>query len=290
LSRTFWFPSWISKLVNMSYLATQWIAAQSSRTALQDFLNGEAAEAFVHYENMIRDSVFAELEGGYSEGTDWITVDPYKAQYPQDEEEKTSVVIIGCDVQKGYLVAAVRRFVRPGDSGLIWRGQVADFRALDTLADKHGAEWVFVDQRYRTREVQEWCIGHTGYIPCLGVSRKSRSLFTVQTIDLDEGKRGQGRTGRVIETLHHDPDMAKDILADQIQRAAGARRWMIPQGYAGNAEYISAMTSERNINGKWENLQHRANHDWDAECLALIGAIRLGYFEVTGETEKDGDE
>ena len=281
--RSFWFPSWCSVMVTHQYLAAQWIKAATGKSALQDFINSECGEPFVSYENMIRDTVFAELEGGYREGQDWITVDPYAALYPQTGEKKTSVVVIGCDVQKGYLRPVVRRFVAPGDSGLIWRGQVADFAALDKLAERFGAEWVFIDQRYRTREVQEWCFEHAGYIPCLGVSRKSRSLFTVQTLDLDEGKRGQGRTGRVIESLAHDPDMVKDILANQIQRAPTARRWMVPQGYAGNAEYVGEMTAERNINGRWENLQHRANHDWDAECLCLLGAIRLGYFEVTNE-------
>lgn len=287
-ARSHWFPSWNSVMVTHAYLAAQWIKAQGSQSALHDFINSECGEPFVHYENLIRDSVFAELEGGYREGVNWLTVDPYQAQYPQTEEE-SAIVIMGVDVQKGYLRAAVRSYARPGDSGLIWRGLIPDFRTLDARADEYGAAWVFIDQRYRTREVQEWCVEHAGYIPCLGVSRRSRALYTVQTVDLDEGKRGQGRTGRVIEALHHDPDMVKDILADQIQRADGARRWLVPQGYSTLGEYVGEMTAERNINGKWENPQRKANHDWDCECLCLLGAIRLGYFEVSQMEAKTDD-
>lgn len=286
-ARSLWFPSWNSTMVTHAYLAAQWIKAQGNPSALQDFINSECGEPFVSYENMLRDEQFAMLEGGYREGEDWLAADPYSAQYPEPRE---TVVIMGCDVQKGYLVAVARRFMRGGDSGLLWQGQLASFADLDAKADLFGASWVFVDQRYRTREVQEWCETHSGYIPCLGVSRKSRTLYTVQLVDLDEGKRGQGRSGRVIESLHHDPDMLKDLLAEEIQRGDNAHRWMIPQGYSGKAEYVAHMTAERCINGQWVNLQHRANHAWDAEALALLGAIRMGYYYVAGMQSAEGPE
>ena len=275
LARSFWFPSWNSKLVNISYLATQWITAQASRTGLQDFLNGESAEAFVHYENCIKDEAFAVLEGEYLEGERFCDLTAYSIAY----QGLQAYVIGGVDVQKGYLVAVFRLFVAGGDSGLMWRGTVQDFAALDELAVKFNADYIFMDQRYRKREVQEWCVEHKGYVPCEGVKTTARSVFTVQSLDLDEGKRGQGG-GRIIEMVAHDGDQIKDILATMIDKRPGCRTWMIPKGYGGKADYTKQMSAERCVNGKWINPGDRPNHTWDAECLCIVGALRLGIMQV----------
>jgi phage terminase large subunit GpA-like protein len=276
LARSFWFPSWNSKLVNMSYLAAQWIGAQASRTGLQDFLNGEAAEAFVHYENCIKDEVFATLEGAYVEGQRFADCEPYKSQYG---DGAACFVIGGVDVQKGYLRFVFRAFVEGGDSGLVWSGTASDFEALDAKAAEFDAKFIFIDQRYRKREVQEWCAAHSGYIPCEGVKTSARSVFTAGTLDLDEGKRGQGR-GRVIEMLSHDGDQIKDILATMIDKREGARRWMIPKGYGGKSDYVKQMSAERCVNGKWINPGDRPNHAWDCECLCIVGALWMKVLQV----------
>lgn len=285
LSRSFWFPSWCSKLVNMAYLANQWIAAQSSRTALQDFLNGEAAEAFTHYEDVIRDDLFAQLEGNYREGEFWNEIEPYAAA----AKDAAAYIIGGVDVQKGYLVAAFRLFIAGGDSGLLWFGTIDGFESLDRKAEELGATWIMIDQRYRKREVQEWCAEHAGYIPCEGVKTTARSVFTIGALDLDEGKRSQGN-GRNIEVVSHDGDQIKDILSTMIQRRDGARQWMIPKGYAGKSDYVKQMSVERCVNGRWINPGERPNHAWDAECLTLVGALRLGILRVgiqQAETEPE---
>lgn len=277
--RSFHLPSWCSKFVTTSYLAAQWIKAQESQSALQDFINSECGEPYMRYENQIKDASFVTLEGSYTEGQTFTESEPYLKEYA----EADSAVFIGCDVQKGYLVACVRLFVRGGDSGLLWAGDVAGFQALDELACKFNAQFILVDQRYRSREVQEWCYAHNGYIPCSGVTARARALYTVGSIDLDEGRRGQGRTGRVISTISHDPDMVKDILAVMVQREPGARRWMIPRGYSARNDYTEQMTAERCVNGKWINPRDKPNHFWDAECLALIGAIRYGLFTLASD-------
>ena len=203
-----------------------------------------------------------------------------------DEER---IVLGGCDVQKGYLVPVFRQFIRGGDSGLVWSGDCANFEALDMLAEKFGAQFIVVDQRYRTREIQEWAFAHAGYIPSMGVSRRARVLFTTQVLDLDEGRRSGA--GRKIETIDFDPDMLKDILAGLVQRGEGARRWMVPRGYSANAAYTAQMTAERSVNGRWINPLNRPNHFWDAENLALLAAIRFGYFgQYQLENEKETDE
>jgi len=273
--QSFHMPSWCSKFVTVKYLAAQWIKAQNSISALRDFINSECADPFLQYDNRIRDEQFGRVEGEYREGERWIEQQVYSVQYPEDARR---IVIGGFDVQKGYLVGVLRLFVQGGDSGLIWFGDVANFNAMDSICEKYGAEFVFIDQRYRTREVQEFCLTHNGYIPCLGVSRKARAMFTVGLMDLDEGRRGQG-SGRKIQTIEHDADMVKDVLADQIQRTENAKRWLVPKGYSTKADYVAQMSAERCINGKWENLQNRANHGWDAECLALVGAVSLGIWE-----------
>ena len=65
---------------------------------------------------------------------------------------------------------------------------VANFATLDQLAEKHDAKYIIIDQRYRTREVQEWAHAHPGYIPALGVTRRARALFTVSEMNIDEGR------------------------------------------------------------------------------------------------------
>lgn len=275
--RSYQLPSWYSKFVTTQYLAAQWLRAQESKSALQDFINSECAEPYVHFENMIRDAVFAELEGDYGEGELWADLPQYATG-----EKQESAVLVGCDVQKGYMVAVVYQFTRAGDAGLVWAGDVANFKALDELATRFGALFVMIDQRYRTREVQEFCFEHAGYIPCLGVVTRARALYEVTPRDLDEGRRGQGRLGRIIETVTHDADMLKDIVASQIQRERKDKRCMVPRGYASNPGYVAQMTAERCVGGRWVNPRNRANHMWDATCLAYLGAIRYGWFPMAG--------
>jgi phage terminase large subunit GpA-like protein len=279
--RSFHCPSWLSKFVTHSYLAAQWIKAQESKSALQDFINAECGEPYVHYENLLRSSVFAELEGHYDGGQCFADVEPYRSEYAETER----CVFGGADVQKGYLVAVFRQFIQGGDSALIWAGDVSSFAALDELAAKFDARFILVDQRYRTSEVQEWCATHTGYVPCLGVGRRGRSLFAVNHFDLNEGRARSERTGvaRIIEILEHDPDMLKDMLARLIQKGEGARRWLVPRGQSADRAYCDQMTAERNVNGRWINPTHRPNHYWDAECLALLAAKRYGVFQEIGE-------
>lgn len=273
--QSFWLPSWCSKFVTCGYLAAQWVRAQQGQSALQDFINGECGEPYVHFDNRIKDSTFAELEGDYSEGELWADCKVYAPLYPDIER----AVFAGCDVQKGYLMAIFRQFVRGGDSGLIWSGSVANFEALEQLADRYKTQYIIMDQRYRTREVQEWCYAHPGYIPSMGVTRRAKALFTVQVLDLDEGKAHGA--GRKIETVDYDGDMLKDILAMQIQRGEGSRKWLVPKGYAMNSSYTGQMTAERSVNGRWINPQSKANHFWDSECLALLAAIRFGFWGQT---------
>lgn len=275
LCRSYHMPSWTSKFVTHAYLATQWMRTLGNKSALQDFINAEAGEPFQHYENAVADKAFLALEGDYVEGESFAVVPAYKKTYAETE----AITIIGCDVQKGYLVPVVRQFVRGGDSGLIWAGDCANFAALDALAEKYGAQYVFPDMRYRGREVQEWSHAHPGYVPCMGVTTRARSLFTVGQLDIDEGRRSGG--GRDICWLSFDSDMLQDILVDQIQRREGSHRWMIPRGYAINADYVAQMTAERSVNGRWVNPGDRPNHMGDAERLALLGAIWLGYFPVS---------
>lgn len=274
-ARSFHVPSLVSKFVTHAYLAAQWIAAQRNRSMLQDFINSELAEPYIHADERISDELLAQREGEYDEGQVWLDVQPYRGN---DTDAPARCVIAGVDVQKGYLVAAVRAFGTGGDSGLVWAGDVPNLARLDELCEAHGVEWVFVDQRYRTREIQEWCVAHAGYIPCQGVARKARVMFSIDVVDIDEGRTSRSGSGRQIEMLSHDPDLVKSILVAQMTQAPGCRRWMVPRGYGANVEYCKQMTAEQCINGRWVVIGERPNHFFDAEALALLGAIRLQIF------------
>ena len=285
--RSYHLPSWCSTFVTTRYLATQWIKAQGNIHALQDFINSECAEPFQHFDNSIKDSQFAALEGDYSEEEMWVACPTYKDTLPEEPEP---VVFGGVDVQKGWLAVIFRQFVLGGDSGLVWAGDAHDFRAVDKLAAKFDAQFVLMDQRYRTREVQEWAYAHSGYIPTMGVTRRTRRLFAVQSLNLDEGK--SSGVGRMIETLDFDANMLKDIMAGLIHKIDGAPRWMIPRNYGANKDYTKQMSAERSVNGIWTNPGNKANHYWDAELLCLLAAIRFGYYgryDDDGESEGEHD-
>lgn len=281
---SFRLPSWCSTFVTHAYLGAQWVRAQVSASALQDFINSECAEPFVHYENVIRDEQFVGLEGGYSEGQVWSTVQPYKDTY----DGAQVYVMGGVDVQKGYLVAAFRAFAEGGDSALVWAGEVADFVTLDAMAQKYDAKYILIDNRYRTQEVNEWCGDNTGYIPTQGVTRKSATTYTINMINILEGKRGQS-AGKMIESISHNPDDLKDMLANMIQ--GKGHKWWIPRGYSTKVDYCRQMTAERNVNGKWQPVPAgRPNHYWDAEVLCLLGAIRFQIWRANDARTSDNQE
>jgi hypothetical protein len=195
----------------------------------------------------------------------------------------------GVDVQKGYLVGTFREYVDGGDSGLVWHGTIADLATVDRIAEQTGATWIMMDARYRTREVQEWAYAHAGYVPCMGAQSRAKALYTVNSLDMDEGKR-TANAGRSIETLTHDADQLKDMLADMIGRKDGTRRWLIPRGYSTRPEYVAQMTAERCVNGRWVNQFDRPNHAWDSEVLCLLGAIWLGLYPVSVAEKREGGE
>lgn len=283
--RSFHMPSWTSLFVTTTYLASKWLRAQQSQSELQDFINGECGEPYQHFDAVLTDAAFVPLEGAYSEGQIWTELEPYRAQVA----EMAAATIIGCDVQKSHLVAVVRRFAENGDSGMIWAGELRSLPELDALAEKHSAAWVMIDRRFRQREVDEWAYDHEGTIPCQGVVRRGRQLFALSEIDLDEGRRSG--VGRKIGILGYDADQLKDMLYQQIERLTHSRRWMIPRGYAARKDYTTQMTAERSVNGRWQNPTQKPNHFWDAECLALLGAIKLGAWPMnTTEETTDASE
>lgn len=279
---SFHLPSWCSKMVTHVYLAQQWIKTQESSSSLQDFINSECGEPFAQYEAVVRVGQFVNLEGGYSEGELFADVEPYRALYADCD----AWVFGGVDVQKGYLMAVFRQFVAGGDSALVWSGDVATFEALDELAAKYNAQFVLIDNRYRTHEVNLWCSAHSGYIPTQGVTRRGRMLFSVEALNISEGKRGQ-RYGAEIEFLRHDPDMLKDMLKDRIEKKSGVPLWLVPRGYSTNREYCAQMTAEKCINGKWQAIPAgRPNHYWDAEALCLLASERFRVREGGQATEQ----
>jgi hypothetical protein len=288
--RSFSLPSWCSTFVTTSYLAAQWVRAQNSQSALQDFINSECAEPFVHYDNSILDSQFLQLEGDYKEGELWTEADAHKGTIPEDEE---AAVFGGVDVQKDRLFGVFRQFTRSGESGLIWAGDVSDLYDMDDLAVKFNASFILIDMRHKGREIQEWCYAHTGYIPTAGVIHKERRLYTWKPHDLDEGL-GKGE-GRKIKKIHFDANMMKDILAELIHKKRESVRWLVPRGYSRYKAYTDQMSAERCVNGEWVNPSKKDNHLWDAEILALLGAISLGFFrwfnlDENEETNKNKED
>jgi hypothetical protein len=272
---SFRLPSWYSTFITHQYLAAQWLRAQQSQSTLQDFINGECGEPFLHYENIIRDSVFADLEGQYDAGQKWLDVEPYKTQY----KDLDSWVLGGVDVQKNRLVVVFRQFSASGDSAQVWAGAVASFPELDAQAEKYDAKFIFIDSRYRTQEVNDFCAENAGYFPCQGVQHKKMQLFSPATVVTAKGE---------LEGITHNPDKLKDILADMIQRGPNAKRWLVPRGTAARVDYCEEMTAEKNINGKWMQVPAgRANHYWDCEVLVLLCAIKFGVVNMNIETEED---
>jgi hypothetical protein len=278
---SFHLSSLYSRWTNYRALAAKFLRTKTLANELQDFVNSELGEPFVHFDNSIRDTVFAELEGQYDEGQAFSQVEPYKKFYLG----KQTYVFGGCDVQKGYLVPVFREFVTGGDSALLWAGEVPNLESLEERASLYKAEFVFVDSRYRTQEINEWCAAHIGYLPAMGVTRKGKTIFWTDMINIDEGK-ANAKKGRVIEGVSHNPDALKDVLADQIQKTQRSKVWLVPRGYATRSDYCAQMTAEKSVNGKWIAVPAgRPNHYWDAECLCLLAAWKNQVFQILDKPE-----
>lgn len=268
-------------------LVERFLRAKKFPSELQDFMNSELAEPWVAMDDQIKSTAMVELEGDYQEGEVFSSAPAYADRYVDNHVE----TLAGVDVQKGYVVATLRAFVDTGDSGLVWHGTLANFPLLEELCEAHNVQAVFMDRRYRTREVDEWAHTHSGYIPCEGVKTRLKALCTTEKLDLDEGK--SRKTGqRIVTVLRFDPDQVKDILAQQIHRDDGSNLWVVPKGYASRDDYCAQMVSERRMNGKWIQIAQRPNHAWDTEVLVLLGAIRLqlfGRYELPPPPEKEED-
>jgi len=280
---SFHLSSLYSSFTDLSDLAITFLETKTNPPKFKDFINSELGEPFVQYDNIIKDDMFAGLEGGYAEGECFSVTPKYENAYKDFDR----IVIAGVDVQKLYVVAVFREFVLGGDSALIDARECANLNELNLYVDKYGADFVFIDSRYRTDEINKWAYANAGYVPCQGVKRKSTMMHTMATIDIDEGRTGQGK-GRTIGVMTHNPDQVKEVLAYQIHKYTDCKKWLIPDGYAGRKDYCGQMTAERNINGKWTQVPAgRANHFWDAECLALLGAIYKGFFTFTSNIEEE---
>lgn len=266
-------------------LVERFLRAKKFPSELQDFINSELAEPWVAVDDQIKSTAMAAHEGEYQEGEVFASSAAYADRYVDNHVE----TLAGVDVQKGYLVVTLRAFADCGDSGGVWHGTLANLDLLERLCEAHSVQAVFIDRRYRTREIDEWALNHSGYIPCEGVKTRLKALCTTEKLDIDEGKsRKVGR--RVVTVLRFDPDQVKDILAAQINQDEGANVWLVPKGYASREDYCAQMASERRVNGKWIQIAQRPNHAWDTETLVLLGAIRLqlfGRYDVDAKQEDD---
>lgn len=281
---SFHLPSLLALWVSPAELAVKFLRAKADPASLQDFVNSDLAEPFIPADARVSNAQLRAREGDYGEGA---------RRWP--DGDGAAPVYGGVDVQKDYLVVVLRQFRRDdGASAMVWHGTVSTFAELDGLMERHGAEAVCIDARYRTDEVYEAALRYPGIWPTVGVaSFRVPAVFEQQSRNIDEGRRGPGRT---VQILVANSNALLDMLQARVSAADGAPPWEIPRGVGSDPDYAAQMTAMYRANGSWVNPRKLPEHYMDAEKLSLLAAHYAGIRpdadggEGTGNGEQETED
>lgn len=279
-------PGILAPWADLPALARKFIRAAHEPDKLRDFINSDLGEPFVPADARVSGT---QLEG---RAADYPDLSPrWKDEDGAGGVDSNYVTFGGVDVQKGYMVVVMRQFRRSdAASAQVWRGQLHAWAELDELMAETNCEACCVDCRYRSDEVYDAALSIAGVWPVVGVAGfRVPALYEQRTVDIDEGKRGQGR-GRTVQVLVANSNALLDMLADRIAARHGAPQWEIPRAALGDIDYCSQMTAMYRANGVWVNPNKLAEHFMDAEKLALLAAEYAGVRPPLDGVTEDSDE
>lgn len=266
-TRSYHLPSFAAPWISLEYIVQHFIEAKrAGRTQLRAFVNGELAEPWIEEQQNILNTDLARLELDYGEGQS------FPGRDLSGNEDR--IRIVGADVQIDRLVAVCREFARGGESGLVskWEPHTwADF--LDFINDTN-ANAAFIDARYRTKEVLDFAARNPGVVPAYGSSRLGGALQRTAYIDRTGGKVHTAAKEKIC-TVTYDQSKIFDLVADGL--AGRGPGWWLYRGAAEDSIYTSQLLAKKPVAGIWTAPHGADDHFADAEKLAMLGALVLGY-------------
>lgn len=269
---SFHLESIASPWVSLEYLAEQFIKAKrSGKEALRVFVNSELAEPWIDAEDNLEGVRLQSLEADYAEGE----------SFPGEETDRVRVG--GVDVQKDYLAVVFREFAWGGSSGMLWHHRVATFAELAEKMEEYQIDLCCIDCRFRGDEVFAACKRYPFMQPCQGSVIHDGTLWRRAKRTVTRGRAGNGQRGALCE-ITYDQSALFEYVAQGLK---GERRWLLPRGTSADLQYVNEVTAKRLIAGRWGAPDKTADHYADAEKLAMLSALLLGYLIPQEDTAED---
>lgn len=236
---------------------------------------------------------FGECFAFNTESTSWEIVAAKRVDYPMGTLYKPNPIgiVAAVDVQMDRLVYGIRAFYHAHDSALVEHGEIysgysgtdADdvWQSLSNFEentyDGMQIERMFIDSRYRTDKVFEFCRSHQGWaFPIVGSERTDKPLKVAKVEVNDAGRVVRGGLSRW--TLN--TDYFKRQVHSKINRDAEMPgQWYLPQD--ATDDYCKQIVAETRVikpSGKvvWVRLR-KDNHYLDVEMMMQGAAYSLQY-------------
>ena len=253
-------------------------AAKRGQEAVRVFAYEVEARMFYGEKQKLEDDTILQRAGKYKRGQRVSQVAEYAPFYLGKQLWTFATV----DVQKEFLVYAIREWVDGGDSGLVQWAEAQTWETIKEQAIKFACSKMFIDNSYEERrnEVFEQCLMGVmkGAVPCFG--RDSlQAAYDLKTRDPFEGTAKQGHQKLFMCTFN--PDQIKSILYREVINVGG-HVWRVPDDIDG--KYVRGMRAEECIDGAWKK-KDRYNHPWDVEVLQLLAAMCFGVFRQVAVME-----
>lgn len=218
-----------------------------------------------------------------------------------DVPDAVRVITCGVDVQKRFLVYAIRGWGLDMESWLLDHGRCGEFSQLAPLLFKRTwprglvVRFVFMDTNYRTRECIAFAKKHPQVQLCRGVEFDDPVPMKVA-----EPIEKHPSTGKPIGNLrpwHLNVLLFKDELAGSVRGAEGFGKFNVYEDV--DEVYLDEMTAEHKImverdskagqqakaRERWvKKAGHLQNHFWDCEVYNRAMAFRIGVQQMRGDS------
>ena len=269
-----------SPWVSIHSLVERFIRAKRmGANQLRVFVNSELAEPWVEADLNLQAVRLKELEWGYPEG----------GSFPDSSPIEARARVAGVDVQKDYLVLVIREFAPGGASGLVLARRISGFVELDALAEEYHVALTCVDGRYRTEEVTASAVNFPDIVPCWGRPKFTDGTLWRERRQTLTGGHVSGKTSEtVVRNVFYDQSAVFEFVS---QGMRGERRWGLFKGATLDPVYVKELTAKKKVAGNWQADAEVDDHYADAEKLAMLGAILLGYLVPSmGVEEQPAEE
>ncbi len=293
----FHIPAWISHFVSLAKVAHAFLKWKKSERLkdLKNFMNQFKAEAWAEqYAERDEDAILSLCD----------TRPRGVVPGPVEGRPQVAALVAGVDTQAKYFRYVIRAFGygHEEESWLVQHGTAPTFAALDELLWRsvyrdplggvHKVKVAVIDAMGapgRTKAVYAWCAKHRRALPYQG-KQTVDGIIRYSHIDFFPDDKGAkikipgGITLRRVDTTFFKSDLAEKLgikpgdpgtfwLHTNVKKLEGL---VVPGGVL--LDYAREMCAEV-FNPEtlvWENPKQRANHFWDCEIMALVGAWELG--------------